>query len=107
MSADQPAEVHFEVTNTGSRPGAEVAQVYVGDQHSSVARPKKELKGFAKVSLAPGETRQVTVKLDRRAFAYYDVKSHDWQVDPGDFDVYVARSAAQIELTGKVAVKTP
>jgi beta-glucosidase len=49
----------------------------------------------------------VTVKLDRRAFAYYDVKSHDWQVDPGDFDVYVARSAAQIELTGKVAVKTP
>jgi beta-glucosidase len=47
------------------------------------------------------------VKLDRRAFAYYDVKSHDWKVEPGDFDVYVARSAAQIELSGKVAVKTP
>jgi beta-glucosidase len=107
MSADQPAEVHFEITNTGSRPGAEVAQVYLGDSHSSVPRPKKELKGFAKVSLAPGETRQVTVKLDRRAFAYYDVKSHDWKVEPSDFDVYVARSAAQIELTGKVAVKTP
>jgi beta-glucosidase len=106
-SADQPAEVHFEVTNTGSRPGAEVAQVYVGDGHSSVPRPKKELKGFAKVSLAPGETRQMTVKLDRGAFAYYDVKNHDWKVEPGDFDVYVARSAAQIELTGKVAVKTP
>jgi beta-glucosidase len=106
-SADQPAEVHFEVTNTGSRPGAEVAQVYVGDGHSSVPRPKKELKGFAKVSLAPGETRQITVKLDRRAFAYYDVKNHDWKVESGDFDVYVARSAAQIELTGKVAVKTP
>jgi beta-glucosidase len=106
MSADQPAEVHFEITNTGSRPGAEVAQVYLGDSHSSVPRPKKELKGFAKISLAPGETRQVTVKLDRRAFAYYDVKSHDWKVEPGDFDVYVARSAAQVELTGKVAVKT-
>ena len=106
-SADQPAEVHFEITNTGSRPAAEVAQVYVGDGHSSVPRPKRELKGFAKVSLAPGETRQVTVKLNRRAFAYYDVKSHDWKVEPGDFDVYVARSAAQIELTGKVAVKTP
>jgi len=106
-SADQAAEVHFEVSNTGNRPGAEVAQVYVGDRRSSVPRPKKELKGFAKVSLAPGETRQVTVKLDRRAFAYYDVKKHDWKVEPGDFDVYVARSAAQIELTGTVPVKTP
>jgi beta-glucosidase len=106
-SADQAAEVHFEVSNTGNRPGAEVAQVYVGDRHSSVPRPKKELKGFAKVSLAPGETRQVTVILDRRAFAYYDVKKHDWKVEPGDFDVYVARSAVQIELTGTVPVKTP
>ena len=47
------------------------------------------------------------IKLDRRAFAYYDVKNHDWKVEPRDFDVYVARSAAQIELTGKVAVKAP
>jgi len=106
-SAEQPLEVRFEVTNTGSRPGAEVAQVYVGDRHSSVPRPRKELKGFAKVSLAPGETRQVTIKLDRRAFAYYDVKKHDWTVEPGDFDLYVARSAAQVALTGKVAVGKP
>jgi beta-glucosidase len=103
-SAGLPVEVHFEITNTGNRAGAEVAQVYVGDSHSSVPRPKKELKGFAKVSLAPGETRQVTIKLDRRAFAYYDVKTRDWKVEPGDFDLYVARSAAQVELTGKVAV---
>ena len=103
-TAGQPVEVRFELTNTGSRAGAEVAQVYVGDRHSSVPRPKKELKGFAKVGLGPGESRQVAVKLDRRAFAYYDVKKHDWTVEPGDFDVYVARSAAQIELTGKVAV---
>ncbi len=106
-SAGQPVEVHFEVTNTGSRAGAEVAEVYVGDRHSGVPRPKKELKGFAKVNLAPGETRQVAVKLDRRAFAYYDVKTHDWKIEPGDFEVYVARSAAQIELTGKVAVGRP
>jgi beta-glucosidase len=106
-SPGQPVEVHFEVTNTGSRPGAEIAQVYVGDRHSSVPRPKRELKGFTKISLAPGETRQVTLKLDRRAFAYYDVTRHDWKVEPGDFDVYVARSAAQIELTGTVPVKTP
>ncbi len=103
-SAGQSVEVRFEVTNTGSRAGSEVAQVYVGDRHASVPRPKKELKGFAKVSLGPGETRQVAVRLDRRAFAYYDIKKHDWRVEPGDFDLYVARSAAQIELTGKVAV---
>ena len=95
-------EVHFDVTNTGSRAGAEIAQVYVGDRHSSVPRPKKELKGFAKVNLEAGETRQATVTLDRRAFSYYDVKKHDWTVEAGDFDVYVARSSAQIELTGKV-----
>jgi len=106
-SAGQSVGVRFEVTNTGNRPGAEVAQVYVGDRHSSIPRPKKELKGFARVNLAPGETRQVTIELDRRAFAYYDVKKHDWTVEPGDFDLYVARSAAQIELTGKVAVGKP
>jgi beta-glucosidase len=103
-SGDQQAVVHFDLTNTGSRAGAEVAEVYVGDRHSSVPRPLKELKGFAKVSLSPGETKQVTVNLDRRAFSYYDVKKHDWVVEPGDFDVYVGRSSAQIELTGKVAV---
>jgi beta-glucosidase len=106
-SAGQSVGVRFEVTNTGNRPGAEVAQVYVGDRHSSIPRPEKELKGFARVNLAPGETRQVTIELDRRAFAYYDVKKHDWTVEPGDFDLYVARSAAQIELTGKVAVGKP
>jgi len=95
---------HFDVTNTGNRTGAEVAQVYVGDRRSSVPRPTKELKGFAKVNLAPGETRQVTITLNRRAFAYYDVKKRDWTVEPGDFDVMVGRSSAQIELTGKVAV---
>ncbi len=103
-SAGHGIEVHFEVTNSGSRAGAEVAQVYVGDRHSSVPRPTKELKGFAKLKLAPGETQTVTITLDRRAFAYYDVKTHDWKIEPGDFDVYVAKSAAQIELTGKVAV---
>jgi beta-glucosidase len=105
-SASGNVEVHFDVTNTGNRAGAEVAQVYVGDRHSSVPRPVKELKGFAKVSLGAGKTRQVSVSLDRRAFAYYDVKKHDWTVEPGDFEVYVGPSSAQIELTGKVAQGT-
>jgi beta-glucosidase len=78
--------------------------VYVGDRHSSVPQPPKELKGFVKVNLSPGETKSVSVNLDRRAFAYYEVNKHDWTVESGDFDVYVGGSSAQIELTGKVAV---
>jgi len=97
--------VAFDLTNTGGRAGAEVAQVYVGDQHAPVPRPRKELKGFEKVNLKPGETKHVQVTLDRRAFSYYDVKNKKWTVAPGDFDIYVARSAAQIELTGKVTLK--
>jgi len=105
VSGSQSVELHFDVTNTGSRAGAEVAEVYVGDRHSSVPRPVKELANFVKVVLGPGETKQVTVVLNRRAFSYYDVKKHDWTVDPGDFDLLVGPSSAQIELTGKVAVR--
>lgn len=102
-SADQ-VSVTFDITNTGARAGADVAEVFVGDRHAPVTRPVKELKGFTKVSLSPGETKTVTVKLDRRAFSFYDVQKHAWTLAPGDFDVFVARSAADIELTGKVAV---
>ncbi|MFZ0277036.1 MAG: glycoside hydrolase family 3 C-terminal domain-containing protein [Candidatus Sulfotelmatobacter sp.] len=97
--------VAFDVTNTGTRAGTDVAQVYVGDHHAGVPRPVKELKGFAKVEVNPGETKHVEVALDRRAFSYYDVKNHKWTVAPGDFDIYVARSAAEIELTGKVSLQ--
>jgi beta-glucosidase len=98
-------EVSFDVTNTGKREGADVAQVYVGDTHSKVARPAKELKGFAKVNLRPGETRRVTVALDARAFSYYDTDAKRWRTDPGDFDILVGRSSEQIELRGKATVK--
>jgi beta-glucosidase len=97
--------VDFDVTNTGDRSGVDVAQVYVGDRHANVPRPVKELKGFAKMELKPGETRHFQITLDRRAFSYYDVKDHKWMVAPGDFDIYVARSAAEIRLTGKVAMQ--
>lgn len=103
-SADDQVSITFDVTNTGARAGADVAEVFVGDHHAPVPRPVKELKGFAKVSLAPGETKTVTVKLDRRAFSYYDVGKHAWTVAPGDFDLFVARSAADIELTGKTSL---
>jgi beta-glucosidase len=101
-AGSENATVAFDVTNTGTRAGADVAQVYVGDKHASVPRPVKELKGFARVELNPGETKHVEVSLNRRAFSYYDVKGHQWTVAPGDFDIYVARSAADIELTGKL-----
>jgi beta-glucosidase len=103
-SSDQLVRVGFDVSNTGTRSGAEVAQVYVGDKHAKVPRPVKELKGFARVELNPGETKHVQVTLDRRAFSYYDVKNHGWTVAPGDFDIYVARSSAEIELTGKATL---
>ena len=101
---DQQVSIAFDVTNVGSRAGSDVAEVYVGDRQAPVPRPVKELKGFAKVSLNPGETKNVAVKLDRRAFSYYDVASHAWTIAPGDFDLFVARSAADIELTGKVTL---
>ena len=103
-SASGDVEVRFDVTNTGSRAGAEVVQVYVGDRHSIVPRPVKELKGFSKVNLNAGETKQVSVTLDRRAFSYYDIKKHDWTVEPGDFEILVGSSSAKIELNGKVTL---
>jgi beta-glucosidase len=104
-SSDQQVVVSFDVTNTGARSGAEVAEVYVGDGHAPVPTPVKELKGFSKVELNPGETKHVEVTLDRRAFSYYDVKDHKWTVPAGDFDIFVARSAAEIELSGKTTLQ--
>lgn len=101
-AGNQVVTVSFDVTNTGHRAGAEVAEVYVGEPHPSVPRPVKELKGFTKVQLNAGETRRVSLTLDRRTFAFYNIKSHDWMVDAGDFNVYVGSSAAQIELTDKI-----
>ena len=97
--------VGFDVKNTGNREGAEVAEVYVGDGHAGVPRPVKELKGFAKVDLKPGESKHVTVSLDRRAVSYYDVNSKQWKADPGEFEVLVGPSSAQIELRGKFTLQ--
>ncbi len=96
--------VEFDLTNTGKREGAEVAQVYVGDSHGKVARPVKELKGFAKGSLRPGENRHIAVTLDDRAFSYYDTAAKRWHTDPGDFDILVGSSSDHIELRGKVTL---
>ncbi len=107
VSGDQPVTVSFDVTNTGHRAGAEVAEVYVGEPHPIVPRPVKELKGFTKTQLNAGETRHVSLTLDHRAFAYYNIKNHDWTVDAGEFNVSVGSSSARIELTDKVTWQTP
>lgn len=102
--ASDTVSVSFDVTNTGQRAGAEVAQVYVGDPSAKVARPARELKAFRKVRLQPGQTGHVTLTLDRRSFAYYDVKQHAWQVDPGRFKVYVGDASNHTPLSADLTL---
>jgi len=96
-----PVNVSFNIKNNGPREGAEIAEIYVGDSHASVPRPVKELKGFAKVHLRPGETKRVTVSLDRRAFSFYDVEKNNWKAEPGKFSILVGSSSEKIELQGE------
>jgi beta-glucosidase len=96
-----PVSVSFDVKNTGRRAAAEVAELYVGDSHASVPRPVKELKAFAKVNLKPGESRRVTLTLERRAFSFYDAQKKDWSADPGEFTIMVGGSSDNIQLRGK------
>jgi beta-glucosidase len=100
-----PVTITFNLRNTGSREGAEVAELYVGDSHASVQRPVKELKGFARVQLKPGETKRVTITVDQRAFSYYDLSASAWKAEPGNFAILVGSSSAQIELLGKFTLK--
>lgn len=97
-------EVAFDVRNSGAREGADVAQVYIAETHSKVPRPAKELKGFVRIALKPGETKTATVTLDRRAFSYYDAATKQWRADPGEFNVLVGRSSQDIELRGSVTL---
>jgi beta-glucosidase len=97
-----PTTISFDVTNTGKREGAAVPQVYIGDTHASIPRPPKELKGFAKVSLKPGETRHITIPLNDRSFQYYDVSAKQWKASTGAYDVMVGSSSADIALRGTV-----
>jgi beta-glucosidase len=100
----QAYTVSFDVTNSGSRAGADVAQLYVGDPSARVKRPAKELKGFEKVRLAPGQTQHVTVALERRSFAYWSDAKNNWQVDPGRFIIYVGDSSEHTPLTESLQV---
>ena len=98
-SSGAPVTVEFELGNTGSRAGAEVAQVYVQEVHPGLLRPLKELKGFKKVFLQPGEKQKVSVILDRNAFAHYDPDKKGWVADKGAYKILVASSSRDIRLS--------
>lgn len=102
FGAGDAIEVMVPVTNTGDRPGSTVVQVYVRDEESSLLRPDRELKGFAKVALAPGEERGVRITLPARAFAAWDPRAHDWVAEPGVFTILAGSSVEEIH--GEVTV---
>ena len=98
------ATVKLTVTNTGKTAGAEVVQVYVHDEQASVKRPEKELKGFKKVFLKPGEAQTVTVALNAEAFQFYSEAKKQWVLEPGKFDVLVGSSSRDIRLRGSATL---
>lgn len=103
---DKPnsVEVSFDVTNSGGMAGAEVAQLYISEQSPKVYRPNKELKGFVRVFLNPGETKNLTIKLDSASFSYFKLKKKAFGYDPGNFDILVGASSKDIRLRGSVTI---
>ena len=103
MGQDETLTITLPVTNTGSREGSEVIQLYISDLKSSLPRPVKELKGFSKVKLAPGETREVTFTIGKEALSFFDDARHEWVAEPGKFEAWIGASSTDIR--NKVAFK--
>ena len=98
LAEGEPLELRVKIRNTGARPGKEVIQVYVAPQGAPVPRPPRELKGFAVVRLGPGETAEVALALEDRDLAFWDVKRHNWHVEPGRYEIQVGHSSRDIRL---------
>ena len=96
MGQDETLTITLPVTNTGSREGSEVIQLYISDLKSSLPRPVKELKGFSKVKLAPGETREVTFTIGKEALSFFDDARHEWVAEPGKFEAWIGASSTDI-----------
>lgn len=105
LKRDDKVTVTFDVKNTGNREGAEISQVYLHEVKSKVERPYKELKGFDKIVLKAGETKTISIQLDRRALSYYNVNKKNWIADPGNFEVLVGSSSKDIRLKGTFLLK--
>ena len=101
------AAVTFSITNTGNVAGKEICQLYVQPLESSVLRPIKELKGFDKISLEPGETKQVTIVLDERAFSYFNTNENAWHEESGQYGILIGASSQDIRLSGIFEVRNP
>lgn len=100
----EPLKVTLTVTNTGKRAGKEIVELYISDQSGEAVRPVHELKGFEKVALQPGESKQVTFELGDRAFAFFDERTHDWRVPNGKFVLEVGASSRDIRLAAEISV---
>lgn len=96
--------VSFSLTNSGNRPGAEISQLYIGKAQERIHRPIKELKGFAKTTVAPGETVRVSIPFDEYSFRYFDVAQQDFAVETGEYEISVGSSSLDIHLTGQWSV---
>ena len=99
--------VSFTVTNTGKCDGAEIAQLYVGKKNSGLIRPRKELKGFAKVWLKAGESKEVTISFDDKTFRYFSTVSDKWEVEGGEYRIYVGGNVRDIALEGSIVKEVP
>ena len=103
MAADEQG-VSLTVTNTGSVAGTEIVQLYIAKKNSELFRPAKELKGFARVTLAPGEKQRITITLDDKAFRFWNVKSNRWEIEGGEYELLVGASVEDIRLCEKISV---
>ena len=103
LEADD-SHVAFDLTNTGDREGTEIAQIYIGLPGAKVFRPARELKGFARITLAPGEKKRVVIALDDKAFRYFNVKTNRFEVEGGTYQVMIGASSADIRLTAQVSL---
>ncbi|MET1175196.1 beta-glucosidase family protein [Paenibacillus amylolyticus] len=106
LTDQDEVNVQVRVTNTGDRAGKEIVQLYVSDVESTVIRPVRELKGFAKVALEPGESKVVSFTLNKRSFAYYNVDMKDWHVETGEFEIQVGSSSRDIRVHTRVNVES-
>nr|WP_244988328.1 glycoside hydrolase family 3 C-terminal domain-containing protein [Paenibacillus xylanexedens] len=106
LTDQDEVNVHVRITNTGDRAGKEIVQLYVSDVESTVIRPVKELKAFAKMALEPGESEVVSFTLNKRSFAYYNVDMKDWHVETGEFDIQVGSSSRDIHVHTRVNVES-
>ena len=103
MAADEQG-VSLTVTNTGSVAGTEIVQLYTAKKNSELFRPAKELKGFARVTLAPGEKQRITIMLDDKAFRFWNVKANRWEIEGGEYELLVGASVEDIRLCEKISV---